>query len=98
MELLGIRPGSGPVDPAELAAFTEESAALIRSITGEEPDLCDASTDSNIPLSLGIPANTIGAVRGGLAHTREEWIAKDSLTPGLALVLALMLHRTDPDR
>lgn len=98
VELLGIRPGSGPVDPAELAAFTEESAALIRSITGEEPDLCDASTDSNIPLSLGIPANTIGAVRGGLAHTREEWIAKDSLTPGLALVLALMLHRTDPDR
>ena len=92
-ELLGIRPGNGPVDPAALAAFTANTADVIRSVCGREPDFSPASTDSNIPLSLGIPANTVGAVRGGLAHTREEWIDKDSLTPGLTIVLCLLLQQ-----
>ena len=39
-----------------------------------EPDHTPNSADSNIPLSLGIPANTIGTVSGGLAHTRQEWV------------------------
>ena len=96
VELLGIRPGNGPIDPAELAAFTAESADVIRTFCGEEPELCDASTDSNVPLSLGIPANTIGAVRGGLAHTRQEWIDPESLKPGLKIVLSLMLRHVRP--
>ena len=94
VETVGVRPGSGPVDPEALAALTERSADVIRSFSGEEPRICAASTDSNIPLSLGIPAVTVGTVRGGLAHTREEWIALDSLTPGLKIALALMLQET----
>ena len=71
VELLGVRPGNGPVDTSP------------------------GSTDSNIPLSLGIPANTIGAVRGGLAHTREEWIDCASLPAGLGIALSLMLLYTE---
>ncbi len=40
---------------------------------------------------MGIPANTIGAMVGAKAHTREEWVDLASLTPGLKIALGLML-------
>ncbi len=91
LELLGIRPGSGPVDEAALAAMTARSADVIESLWGRPATLLAASTDSNVPLSLGVPANTLGTVRGGLAHTRGEWVELSSLKPGLAVALSLML-------
>lgn len=91
VELLGVRPGSGPVDEAALAAMTERSAEVIESFWGKPAVLLAASTDSNVPLSLGIPANTLGTVRGSLAHTRAEWVELESLKPGLAIALSLML-------
>ena len=96
VELLGVRPGSGPVDPRTLEHMTARSCDIIRAFTGSEPVRMPNSTDSNVPLSMGIPANTIGTVRGGLAHTREEWIALDSLPTGLAVALALMLEYRAP--
>ena len=90
-ERLGVRPGNGPVDAGALARFTAHSAALIRACTGREADTAPASTDSNIPLSRGIVANTIGTVTGGGLHTRQEWIDPESLPTGLQLALALML-------
>ena len=92
IELLGVRPGSGPVDPEALRRFTANSADAIRTFTGREPEYTPNSTDSNIPLSLGIPANTIGTVEGGMAHTRQDWIALDSLSTGVKIVLSLMLE------
>lgn len=92
VELLGIRPGNGPVDPEALAAFTARSVDVIRTFCGEPVDERPCSTDSNVPLSLGIVANTIGAVRGALSHTREEWVELESLKPGLKIVLSLMLQ------
>ena len=53
------------------------------------------STDSNVPLSIGVVANTIGAVRGGLSHTRQEWVELESLKAGLKIVLSLMLGYVD---
>ncbi len=95
VELLGVRPGIGPVEPAALRRFTEQSDAVIRACTGETPKHMPASTDSNIPLSLGIAANTIGTVRGGGAHTREEWVELDSLRDGIQIVLCLMLQNAE---
>ncbi len=45
------------------------------------------STDANIPLSVGIPANTFGTVQGDLAHTREEWIEIESMRAGMMIAL-----------
>ena len=92
VELLGIRPGNGPVDPKKLGQFTAKSKEIIRTFTGREPDETPNSTDSNIPLSLGIPANTIGTIDGGSAHTRQEWVDIASLPTGLKIVLGLMLE------
>ena len=92
VELLGVRPGNGPVDPAALAALTAQSADVIRTFTGMEPEYTPTSTDGNIPLSLGIPANTVGTVTGGLEHTRQEWIDLASLPTGLKVALGLMLQ------
>lgn len=92
VELLGIRPGNGPVDQKKLGQFTEKSKEIVRAFTGREPDETPNSTDSNIPLSLGIPANTIGTIDGGSAHTRQEWVDIASLPTGLKIVLGLMLE------
>jgi len=95
VELLGLRPGNGPVDPAALEAFTRQSEEIISSFCSGEIKRSPGSTDSNIPLSLGIPANTIGTVKGALAHTRQEWIECASLRAGLGIALSLMLLYTE---
>lgn len=91
VELLGVRPGDGALDQAALAAFTQSTVEVIEAVTGQKAEVSPQSTDSNIPLSLGLPANTIGTVRGGLAHTREEWVEMASLPMGLELALCLVL-------
>jgi acetylornithine deacetylase/succinyl-diaminopimelate desuccinylase-like protein len=92
VELLGVRPGNGPIDAQQLQDFTAHSADVISTFFSGELDYQAYSTDSNIPLSLGIPGNTIGTVSGALAHTRDEWISKKSLNTGLKIALSLMLR------
>ena len=92
VELLGVRPGNGPVDREELEEFTRINSEVIGMYYDGDLVYPAASTDSNIPLSKGIIANTIGTVRGGLAHTREEWVDLDSLPVGMKIVLHLMLR------
>lgn len=91
VELLGVRPGNGPLDENALAEYTRRTTDVIQTFYDGEADYSPQSTDSNIPLSLGIPANTVGTVIGALAHTREEWIDISSLPRGLEIVLSLML-------
>ncbi len=83
--VIGERPCSGAVNPeaqAELAGLCMES---IKKAAGITPAAGAASTDCNIPLSLGIPAACVGLIRGGGAHTKEEWIEADSLEDGLKI-------------
>lgn len=69
-EQVGDRPsGETPSDSRIVSAAIECSRAL-----GIEPRLDCSSTDSNIPISLGIPAITVGA--GGISgncHSLSEW-------------------------
>ena len=51
-----------------------------------------ASTDCNIPLSMGIPAICVGCCRFSGAHTREEYVEISSLKPGLFVAYELILH------
>lgn len=54
------------------------------------------STDANIPLSLGVPALSLGAGgEGGGAHTLAEWYAPKDREIGLRRVLLLLLAMTD---
>jgi di/tripeptidase len=68
------------------------AAITAQGFTAEEEA---SSTDSNIPMSLGIPAVTIGAGgRGGRAHAPDEWIDVEpvemvrGMSAGLLAILA----------
>ncbi len=91
VKLIGDRPASLASRPEGQSDLVDLGDEAIRALGGVEPTHQESSTDANIPLSLGVPAHTVGAVSGALLHTREEWIDKHSLEPGLALVLGLML-------
>ena len=95
VEEVGTRPASSTCPGDSLQRVTQMSCDVMRHITGQEPEVHPSSTDANIPLSLGIPANTIGAVRGALLHTRDEWIDVASLEEGLAVALGVMLVQKD---
>lgn len=52
-----------------------------------------ASTDANIPLSLGLPAVSIGAGGlGGGAHTAAEWFHPEGRETGLKRIFILLCH------
>lgn len=91
VEVLGIRPGNGDLDLKKLQAYTDRAVDIISKFYDGEVSVHAGSTDANIPLSMGIPSLTIGTVAGKGAHTREEYIVKKMMTPGLALALTLLL-------
>ncbi len=91
-EVVGDRPCSGEVDTAALKILSDRAAQAAKQWFGEEPVRLAASTDCNIPLSLGIPAVCIGCLHGEGEHTREERVEIASLLPGLKLCFQLVLH------
>jgi acetylornithine deacetylase/succinyl-diaminopimelate desuccinylase-like protein len=63
---------------------------------GLRTDIRLGSTDANIPLSLGIPALSMGAGgEGGGAHTLAEWYSARHREHGLRRVLLLLLAMAD---
>ena len=61
-------------------------------LIGRDADLTTASTDSNVPISLGIPAIALGAGgRGGDAHTVGEWYDNTDGALGLARALTVVV-------
>ncbi len=85
--------------PAARLSSDAPIIARIRSVDahlGIRSRLDCASTDANVPLSMGIPAVCIGAGgQGGGAHTTAEWYRADGRDLGLKrvlLTLALLLH------
>jgi len=85
-EQIGNRPsGETPVDSRIVQFAIECSRAL-----GIEPRLDCSSTDSNIPISLGIPAITLGV--GGISsncHSLTEWYEPVGRELGLSRLLLL---------
>ena len=92
IEPLGERPCGNAVPRSAQARLLNRCASVIQEITGSAPKLCSASTDANIPLSLGIPATTFGLYLGAKSHTREEYIEIDSLKPGLRIALSVIMQ------
>lgn len=90
VDVLGRRP-SGET-PAH-SCLVRAAAAATRAI-GAPPELTVSSTDANIPMSLGIPALTMGGGgEAGQAHTPDEWYSNRGGPDGVirALLTVLLL-------
>jgi di/tripeptidase len=91
VELIGERP-SGATSPDSPIVQVVFEATRALNVT---PKLDQASTDANLPISLGIPALTLGAggASGG-SHTLDEWYdphnRAEGLKRGLLVVLGLV--------
>lgn len=91
VELIGDRPSMGDVDAEAMAALQSRAEQIIYKNTGIMPEFGSGSTDCNIPLSMGIPAICFGTYLGGGQHTREEYVRIDSLAPGLACAMDMVI-------
>ncbi|MFO7798556.1 MAG: M20/M25/M40 family metallo-hydrolase [Rhodohalobacter sp.] len=86
IEMIGDRP-SGEIESSNPLV---QRAMATAQYFGSDPSLTRSSTDSNIPISLDIPAVTIGrGGAGGNGHSLNEWwLNKDG---HLAIQRALLL-------
>ena len=85
------------------AAVAPEDSAVVQAALrateciGRRPECAIASTDANVPLSLGVPAVALGCGgRGGDTHTPNEWFENRDGALGvgraLTVIAALALH------
>ena len=86
--------GERPCGETSMEAPILKTAAAVVQSFGLKPSYSISSTDSNIPMSMGIPALTIGrGGPGGRSHSPDEWT--DVAAPGVAqsaeVVLAIIL-------
>ena len=88
LEVIGDRPGGEtPAGHLLVQSALEATRAISRA-----PELVTASTDANVPISLGIPAIAIGAGgRGGGAHTVGEWFENTEGALGIARALRIVV-------
>jgi len=88
---IGNRP-SGKVD--ESVPLIQKTIAATQYM-GVEPRLTIGSTDSNIPISLGLPAVTIGrGGEGGGAHSLDEWWLNKDGYKSIQLALLILLSES----
>jgi acetylornithine deacetylase/succinyl-diaminopimelate desuccinylase-like protein len=91
-EMVGYRPAGMT---AETSAIVQ-TALAVSKLVGASPKPGESSTDSNVPMNLGIPAITIGSGgTGNGAHSPDETFdTKDSIYgTQRALLLAIALAR-----
>lgn len=88
VNLIGERPmGETPTD-SPLVEIALEATRIL----GFEPRLDQSSTDSNLPISMGIPAITLGAGgTSGFSHTLDEWYDPRDRDKGLKRALLVIL-------
>lgn len=86
IEVIGDRPGgqipeNHPLVEGIVAGYKEAQVPA---------KLLAGSTDANIPLSLGIPAASMGVSAGGGIHTLNEYLDPDTLPLGAAALLSTL--------
>lgn len=90
IKMIGDRPAG---ETAATQPIVQNANAIIRA-SGFDPKSSFSSTDSNLAMSLGIPAVTIGSGgEGGRAHALDEWIdvEKTRSLHGAAVGLGILL-------
>lgn len=91
VELVGDRPSDGNFDKEKHRKMIERVQAVCSKFSGVGCPEISGSTDANSASSEGIPAVCLGVYLGGGAHTRDEWIAENSILPGLKIAAELIL-------
>jgi len=87
IESIGERPLGQTPEQSDLVQAALETTRML----GVNAQLNTASTDANLPMSLGVPAIAIGGGgTGGGAHTPEEWFDPTGRELGLQRLLALV--------
>jgi acetylornithine deacetylase/succinyl-diaminopimelate desuccinylase-like protein len=88
VKLIGDRPGGATPPEHQLVRLVSEATRAV----GSKPFLDCSSTDSNIAISRGLPAVTIGAGgSSGSTHTLEEWYDPAGRDLGLKRALLITL-------
>ena len=97
MELIKI--GDRPSGELALETPLVQRSISATTLFGYEPSLTRGSTNSNIPISLGVPAVTIG--RGGIgggAHSLNEWWLNENGAEAIKLALLLTVAEAGYDK
>lgn len=88
LQLIGERPSGETRTDSPIVELAQEATRVL----GFTPRLDQASTDSNVPISLGLPAITLGG--GGISgnsHTLDEWYDPSGRAAGLKRALLVTL-------
>jgi tripeptide aminopeptidase len=88
-KMIGDRPcGETPLT----SPIVQTTTAVVKAF-GLTPRYGISSTDSNVPMNMGIPAVTIGRGTGGRAHSPDEWVdvAKPSAVRAVQVAMAIIL-------
>jgi len=92
IELELIKIGDRPSGELPLATPLVQRALAATTHFGEKPRLTRGSTNGNIPISLGIPAVTLGrGGKGGGAHSLGEWWMNEDGTKAIQLALLILM-------
>ena len=95
IDLLGLRPCGRGVDQTAQEELETLCISAIEQYVGKKPQLASGSTDCNIPLSMGIPSVCFGLYIGEGEHTREEWVDKASICPGMKAAANVIMNWFD---
>jgi acetylornithine deacetylase/succinyl-diaminopimelate desuccinylase-like protein len=85
--------GDRPTGSQPAAAAIVQAAWMATRTIGQQPHLTKASsTNANLPISLGVPAITIGGGgRGGREHSLDEWFSPKEAYLGPQMIYATVL-------
>ncbi len=88
IKMIGDRPSGEVAEDDPLV----QRAVAATELFGLVPSLGRSSTDSNIPISLGVPAITIGGGgAGGAGHAPGEWFINQNGPRGLQRALLILV-------
>ena len=84
--------GNRPTGLTAADASLVQRALAASEIMGHPGSLRASSTNSNVPMSLGIPAITLGqGGKGGGTHSLDEWWLDDEGSKAIQFVLLILL-------
>ena len=89
---VGERPCKGEVDLVTEKKLIDAYSRAVKETNGMESKGHPASTDANIPMSLGIAAIDVGAAISVGAHTREEYLEKDTVADGVEAIIRMATY------